>query len=110
MTAICLDLHLGETMLPDSHIGSDTILTVVHEENPIYGQQSSYLGRRQHSHSIRVHRLADVEIIVLEVAHNLLGKRGGALLECGDLLIGSSLRLQCLLDLLHVRFTLSDNH
>ena len=31
---ICLDLHLGETMLPDSDERSNTILAVVHENDP----------------------------------------------------------------------------
>jgi hypothetical protein len=30
-----LDLHLAETVLPDSDIGGDTVLTVVEEGDPI---------------------------------------------------------------------------
>jgi hypothetical protein len=53
-----LDLHLGQTVLPDSHIGRDTVLAVVEEDD----------------HAIGVHGLADEELVVLEVGDDLLGE------------------------------------
>ena len=41
---IRLDLHLGETMLPDSDERSDTILAVVHENDPNIHQQEIFLS------------------------------------------------------------------
>lgn len=31
---LCLDLDLLNTVLPDDNIGGNTILTVIHEDNP----------------------------------------------------------------------------
>ncbi len=57
-------------------------------------------------HSIGVHRLANIEIIVLEVTNNLLSVGLSTLLEVGDLGIISPSGLQRLLDLLHVAYKL----
>jgi hypothetical protein len=46
-----LDLHLGETVLPGDDVGGDTILAVVEEND----------------HSVGVHGLASVKLVVLEV-------------------------------------------
>lgn len=55
-----------------------------------------------HVHAIGVHGLADEELVVLEVGDDLLGEALGALLESGNLLVGSTPLLEALLDLLHV--------
>jgi hypothetical protein len=59
--------------------------------------------RRSNLHSIRIHRLANIEVVVLEVGNNLLGICRGPLLESGDRVIISAFCLQRFLDLLHVR-------
>lgn len=41
---IRLDLHLGETMLPDSDERSDTILAVIHENDPNFISKISSEG------------------------------------------------------------------
>lgn len=81
-----LNLHLGETVLPDGNEGGDTILTVVEEDD----------------HAIGVHGLASEELVVLEVGDDLLGVSGSTLLESGDLLSGGTLLLELGLDSLHV--------
>ena len=88
-----LNLHLGETVLPDSDEGGDTVLAVVEEND----------------HAIGVHGLAGVELVVLEVGDNLLGVAGGTLLESGDLLGGGTLLLELGLDRLHVAWDLVRN-
>ena len=107
-----LDLHLGQTVLPDRDVGSDTILAVVHEDDPrsplVAGSHLDIRGGN--SHSIRVHGLANVEVVVLEVGNNLLGKSLSALLKRSDLFIGSVLRLQRLLHLLHVCYNPESGH
>ena len=51
-------------------------------------------------HALRVHALSNVELVVLEVANNLLGELLSSLLESGDTLrLGL---LEVLLDGLHV--------
>jgi hypothetical protein len=81
-----LNLHLGKTVLPDGNEGGNTVLAVVEEDN----------------HAVGVHGLASEELVVLEVGDNLLGVRGSALLESGDLLGGGTLLLELALDGLHV--------
>jgi hypothetical protein len=49
-------------VLPDSHIGCDTVLAVVEEDD----------------HSIGVHGLANEELVVLEVGDDLLGESRAA--------------------------------
>lgn len=76
-------------MLPDSDERSDTILTVVHKDNPaIVSMLCYYVGDsvilESVLHSVGVHRLANVEIVVFEVGDNLLGVGLGTLLESGD--------------------------
>lgn len=54
-------------------------------------------------HSVGVHGLASVELVVLEVGQQgLLDVGLGTLLESGDLLSGSTLSLEAGLDSLHV--------
>jgi hypothetical protein len=81
-----LNLHLGETVLPDGNVGGDTVLTVVEEDD----------------HAIGVHGLASEELVVLEVGDDLLGVTGSTLLESGDFLGGGALLLELGLDHLHV--------
>ena len=69
-------------------VRSGTILTVVEEDD----------------HSIGIHRLANEELVVLEVADDLLGVGGGTLLESGDILVAAAVALHGLLDLLHVGY------
>ena len=73
-------------MLPDGNEGGNTVLTVVEEDD----------------HAIGVHGLADQELVVLEVANNLLGESLGTLLESGDLVGAGALLGELGLDSLHV--------
>jgi hypothetical protein len=86
-----LNLHLGETVLPDSNVRSDAVLAVVEEDN----------------HAVGVHGLASEELVVLEVGDNLLGVGGSTLLEGGDLLGGGTPLLELGLDGLHVAWGVS---
>lgn len=92
-------------MLPDSNVWGGTILAIVHQNNPKSEVSMVVHGSPRFVrslHSVWVHGLADVEIVVLEVTDDLLGVTSSTLLELGDLLIGSSVGLHGLLDLLHV--------
>jgi hypothetical protein len=73
-------------MLPGRDIRRDTILTII----------------QQQDHGVRVHALADKELKVLEAADNLLGVAAGLGLKVLDLVVGGAIRLERLLDLLHV--------
>ena len=53
-------------------------------------------------HGIRVHGVTDQELVVLEVADDLLGKSLGTLLELLDLILAGAVGSHGLLDLLHV--------
>jgi hypothetical protein len=86
-----LNLHLGKTVLPDGDVRRDTILTVVEEDN----------------HAVGVHRLAGEELVVLEVADDLLGEALSLGLEILDLGLVSTLGLESLLNGLHVACGLS---
>ena len=55
-----------------------------------------------HVHAIGVHGLANQELVVLEVANDLLGKALSTLLEFLDLILAGALLGKTLLDLLHV--------
>src|SRR5688500_1057835 len=81
-----LDLHLLETVLPDGNVGCNTVLAVVEKND----------------HTVGVHGLAGVELVVLEVADDLLGESGGLGLEVLDSGLVSALVLESLLDRLHV--------
>jgi len=81
-----LDLHLGQTVLPDGNVRSDTILAVVEEDD----------------HAIRVHRLADEEFVVLEATNYLLSEGTSLGLEVFDLFVGGALFLELRLDRLHI--------
>lgn len=85
LTAV-LNLHLGETVLPDSDVRSDPILAVVEEDD----------------HSIGVHLLANEELVVLEVADDLLSVCAGLGLEILDGGLVGALGLHGFLDFLHV--------
>jgi hypothetical protein len=86
-----LDLHLLETVLPDGNEGCDAVLAVVEEDD----------------HTIRVHGLASVELVVLEVGDDLLGETRGLGLEVLDGGLVSALVLEGLLNCLHVACILS---
>jgi hypothetical protein len=85
-TSFHLNLHLGQTVLPDGDERSDAVLAVVEEDN----------------HAVGVHRLAGVELVVLEVADDLLGETLSLGLEVLDLRLVGTLCLERLLDGLHV--------
>jgi len=53
-------------------------------------------------HSVGVHALADIELVVLEVANDLLGKGVGLGLEVLDLVLTGTLLSKSLLDIAHV--------
>src|SRR5947209_8740497 len=89
-------------MLPDCNKGRRSILAVVHQDHPSAISTVYTRPYEANLHSIRIHRLADIEIVVLEVGHNLLGIGRGALLEFGNLGIVGSISFESLLDLLHV--------
>lgn len=68
-----LNLLELDTSIPDHDVGSDTVLTVVEEDN----------------HSLGVHGLASVEVKVLEVGRELAREvLGGLGLPLLDLVIG----------------------
>lgn len=96
------NLHLAETVFPDGNVGSNTVLAVVHEDNPKHISEDLLICIVDNLHSVNIHGLASVEIVVLEVTDNLLGIRCSAFLESRDLLITGSLGLHGFLDLLHV--------
>lgn len=73
-------------MLPDGNVGCDTILAVVEEDD----------------HAIGVHGLAGEELVVLEVADDLLSVARGLGLEVLDGGLVSALLLEAILDCLHV--------
>lgn len=65
-------------MLPDNDIWCDPILAVIEEYDPVKQCQhspeiSTPLGGEEHVHSIRIHRLAGVEIEVTEIGHDVFG-------------------------------------
>lgn len=72
-----LDLHLGQTVLPDGDEWGDTVLAVVEEDD----------------HAVGVHALASVKLVVLEVGDDLLSKALGLALEVLDLGLVSTLCL-----------------
>ena len=53
-------------------------------------------------HGVGVHGRADQELVVLEVADDLLGETGSTLLELLDLVLAGAVGGHGLLDLLHV--------
>lgn len=63
------------------------------------------MGHGKNSHSVNIHALTSVELVVLEVADNLLCEGLGLGLETLDLLVGSTLVLDVLGKLLHVTYT-----
>ena len=65
-------------MLPDNDIWGNAILAVIEKYNPVNQcQHGSEVGTplvgEDHVHSIRVHRLAGVEIEVIEIGHDMFG-------------------------------------
>ena len=91
-------------MLPEGDVGGDTVLAVVEEDDPesVLVWKSTYNVVRFNIHGIRVHGLADEELVVLEIGNNLLGEGGGTLLELLDLVLAGAVLVKGLLDLLHV--------
>lgn len=106
-----LDLHLGETVLPNNDIGSGTVLTVVEEDNPEDFKLANNLAYTTNNwtnylHGIGIHALASVELVILEVGDQLiLDKVGSASLESLDLLGGLASLLELSLDSLHVTYS-----
>ena len=86
LPATSLNLHLGETVLPDGHIRSHAVLAVVEEDD----------------HAVGVHALAGIEFVVFEASEDLLGKGARLGLEVLDLLFGLALALELFLYGLHV--------
>ena len=78
-------------MLPDCNVRSDTVLTVVEEDD----------------HAVGVHGLAGEELVVFEVANDFLGVGSGLGLKVLDGGIIGTLGLEGLLDCLHVACSLS---
>jgi hypothetical protein len=78
-------------VLPDGDEGGGAVLAVVEEDD----------------HAVRVHRLAGVELVVLEVGNDLLGKALGLALEVLDLGLVGALGAEGRLDCLHVACRLS---
>lgn len=84
-----LHLHLLKTMLPNSSIRSNTILTEINE----------------HVHTIGVHRLVHEDIVVVVVAKDLLDGGGGTGLEFLDGFFGSALFLEFVVDGFDIGYT-----
>ena len=59
-------------------------------------------------HSIRIHALADIEVVVLEVRNNLLRIRRGARLKLLDRIVAGAILLERGLHLLHVLLEMSE--
>ena len=95
-------------MLPEGHVGGDTILTVVEEDNPMseYYISIQYItiwSKSKHNlHSLGVEGLANEELVVLEVANDGLGESISLGLEVFDLIVALTGSLQVVLDRLHV--------
>lgn len=81
-----LDLVLGETVLPEGGIGGDTVLTEVNQD----------------VHSTAVHRGAHQDIVVVVVGKDLLHGTGSTALELLDGLLGGTVLLELVVDLLDV--------
>lgn len=106
---LCSDLHALETMLPDNNVGSNAIRAVVEKSNPVTCMSDvsqplvDDVEREASLHSVRVHRLAAVELEVLEVGnHDLLDELLSSSLELLDLLLRLFLLLELSLDRLEV--------
>merc|ERR1712032_830555 len=82
--AFKLDLDLLHSILPEGEVRGRSVLSVV----------------QQGDHTLWVHALSDVELVVLEVGDNLLGELLGTLLESRDTVRVGLLELG--LDSLHV--------
>ena len=98
-------------MLPDRDEGSDTVLAIVEQYDP--GELVSNcvvvrLRMLDHSHSVLIHRLADEELVVAEVANNLLRETRRTLLELLDLVLARTVGLHLLLDSLHVALQMAE--
>jgi hypothetical protein len=104
ITAEHLNLHFLETVLPESGVGGDTVITEVNQDVPSNELVKNCLfSHRGHNiHSVTVHGMAHKDIVVVIVAKDLLDRGGGTLLESIDLLLGSTLLLKLGENLLHV--------
>ena len=104
VTMPTLDFLLLETMLPDRHEGSDAVLAVVEKDNPTIHVSCGNVSQCSEGclHSIRIHRLADQELVILEIPNNLLREPLRTRLELLHLVVARSPFLHSLLHLLHV--------
>lgn len=104
ITAEHLNLHLLETVLPESGVGGDTVLTEVNQDVPGNRLVKILLfhHRGHNIHSITVHGVAHQDIVVVIVGKDLLDGSGSTLLESIDLRFGNTLLLELGENLLHV--------
>lgn len=82
-----LNFHLAQPVLPDRHVRRRAVLPVIH----------------QNHHAIRVHALANVEVVVLEVCDDFLGVGGGTFFESRDVFFGGAAGFHGFFDFFHVR-------
>lgn len=103
-----LDLHLGETVLPEDEVRGDTILARFLDVSiwkKLVGVWfiDDLPVVEESDHAIGVHGLASVELEVLEVGQqSILDELLGARLESLDLVLRLALLLELGLDGLHV--------
>lgn len=81
-----LNLHLLQTMLPESGVRGDTIVAEVDEN----------------VHGAAVHGLTHEHVVVVVVAEDLLDGASGTSLEGLDGLVAGAFLLQLVVDALHV--------
>ena len=91
--------HLLETILPESEIRSDTVLPVVLPLRQLRHSRPIGKADQQSDHSVGVHALSSVELVVFEVPDDLLGKVLSTFFEFGHSVLG-----ELALDGLHVAF------
>jgi hypothetical protein len=83
---IILNLHLLQTVLPESGVGGNTIIAEVDEN----------------VHGVAVHGLTHEHVVVVVVAEDLLDGSGGTALEGLDGLFAGALLLELVVDTLNV--------
>lgn len=104
-----LDFLLLQTMFPDRYERRDAVFAVIHQDHPVTLSVSLCCTVvTRNSHSVRVHGLADEEVIVLEVTRDLLCLSARSTLECFDLLFARTLVLESFLHSLHVALEMSE--
>lgn len=98
-----LDLLLLQAMLPDRDERRDAVFAVVHQDHPMTQSVSlRYALASCNSHSVRIHGLADEEIIVFEVTLDLLCLSASSGLECFDVFFARTPFRESFLHSLHV--------